>query len=137
MTASAEPTKMHFTRCTDGGFPTSWDLGILCLRRLKDLDRGSSRRAGAWFQRPARPHQGQAFLGGTARSAGNASPEAIQLMAELHAVHFLIIWTGAISAAKKRSDLETILSWMEQCLRTVDRPGGVYLPGDRVEVLKQ
>ena len=33
-------------------------------------------------------------------------------MAELHAVHFLIIWTGAISAAKKRSDLETILSWM-------------------------
>jgi hypothetical protein len=33
-------------------------------------------------------------------------------MAELHAVHFLIIWIGAISAAKKRSDLETILAWM-------------------------
>jgi hypothetical protein len=42
----------------------------------------------------------------------NASPEAVQLMAELHAVHILIIWTGAISLAKKRSDLEAILSWI-------------------------
>ena len=27
--------------------------------------------------------------------------------------------------------------WMEQCLKPVDRLGRVYLPGDRVEVLKQ
>jgi hypothetical protein len=41
-----------------------------------------------------------------------ASPAAVQLMAELHVLHFLIIWNGAISAAKKRSDLDAILSWM-------------------------
>lgn len=33
---------------------------------------------------------------------GGASPGAIQLMAELHAVHFLIIWTGAISYTTKK-----------------------------------
>lgn len=40
------------------------------------------------------------------------SPEGVQLMAELHLVHFLHIWRGAVSAEKKRRDLETILSWM-------------------------
>jgi hypothetical protein len=33
-------------------------------------------------------------------------------MAELHAVHFLMIWVGAISAATKVSILKTILAWM-------------------------
>jgi MoxR-like ATPase len=42
----------------------------------------------------------------------SVSPGAKQLMAEMHAVHFLMIWTGAISAAKKISILETILAWM-------------------------
>ena len=42
----------------------------------------------------------------------SVSPEAKQLMAELHAVHFLMIWTGAISAATKISILETIVAWM-------------------------
>jgi len=40
------------------------------------------------------------------------SPEAVQLMAELHVVHFLHVFNGAISAAKKRGDVETVLSWM-------------------------
>ena len=40
------------------------------------------------------------------------SPEAKQLMAELHAVHFLMIWVRAISAATKVSILKTILAWM-------------------------
>ena len=40
------------------------------------------------------------------------SPEAKQLMAELHAVHFLMIWVGAISAATKVSILKAILAWM-------------------------
>ena len=40
------------------------------------------------------------------------SPEAKQLMAELHAVHFLMIWVGAISAATKVSILNAILAWM-------------------------
>jgi MoxR-like ATPase len=40
------------------------------------------------------------------------SPGAKQLMAELHAVHFLMIWVGAISAAKKVSIIKTILAWM-------------------------
>jgi 5-methylcytosine-specific restriction protein B len=40
------------------------------------------------------------------------SPEAKQLMAELHAVHFLMIWVGAISAATKLGIINTILAWM-------------------------
>jgi MoxR-like ATPase len=40
------------------------------------------------------------------------SPEAKQLMAELHAVHFLMIWVGAISAATKVSIIKAILAWM-------------------------
>jgi 5-methylcytosine-specific restriction protein B len=56
--------------------------------------------------------KGKRFLEKLHDQLANASPEAIQLMAELHAVHFLIIWIGAISAAKKRSDLEAILAWM-------------------------
>ena len=56
--------------------------------------------------------KGKRYLDKLHDQLANVSPEAIQLMAELHAVHFLIIWIGAISAAKKRSDLETILAWM-------------------------
>lgn len=56
--------------------------------------------------------KGKSFLEKLRGQLANISPEAIQLMAELHAVHFLIIWIGAISAAKKRSDLEAILAWM-------------------------
>lgn len=41
-----------------------------------------------------------------------SSPEAVQLMAEVHVVHFLFIRTNAISKSKKLSDLEAILSWM-------------------------
>ncbi|WCO68936.1 AAA family ATPase [Iamia majanohamensis] len=41
-----------------------------------------------------------------------APPEVVQLMAEVHVVHFLIIWPGAMSGAKKVADVETILSWM-------------------------
>ena len=32
-------------------------------------------------------------------------------MAELHAVHFLTIWVGAISAATKVSIIKAILAW--------------------------
>jgi hypothetical protein len=28
------------------------------------------------------------------------------------------------------------LPLLEHCLKPVDRPGGVYVPGDRIEVLK-
>lgn len=43
----------------------------------------------------------------------DVSQEAVQLMAEVHAVHFLLIWIGVISATKKISILEAILSWMQ------------------------
>jgi 5-methylcytosine-specific restriction enzyme B len=56
--------------------------------------------------------KGRRFLEKLHDQLANVSPEAVQLMAELHAVHFLIISTSAISAAKKRSDLEAILAWM-------------------------
>jgi 5-methylcytosine-specific restriction protein B len=41
-----------------------------------------------------------------------ASPRAKQLMAELHAVHFLMIWSGAISVTTKTNILKAILAWM-------------------------
>jgi len=56
--------------------------------------------------------KGKRFLEKLHDQLANVSPGSIQLMAELHAVHFLIIWIGAISATKKRSDLEAILAWM-------------------------
>jgi hypothetical protein len=40
------------------------------------------------------------------------SPSAKQLMTELHAVHFLMIWTGAISVTTKTNILKAILAWM-------------------------
>lgn len=33
-------------------------------------------------------------------------------MAELHAVHFLMIWTGAISVTTKTNIIKAILAWM-------------------------
>ena len=54
----------------------------------------------------------KSFLEKLRDQLSTASPEAIQLMAELHIVHFQIIWTGAISQAKKISDVQAILSWM-------------------------
>lgn len=50
------------------------------------------------------------------------SPEAVQLMAEIHLIHFLMIWHGAISAATKKSQIQTILSWMPE---PVDIPADV------------
>ena len=41
-----------------------------------------------------------------------SSDDARQLMAELHAIHFLVIVNAAMSATKKLTDLRTILSWM-------------------------
>jgi hypothetical protein len=43
---------------------------------------------------------------------GGVSPTAKQLMAELHAAHFLMIWTGAISVTTKTNILKAILAWM-------------------------
>jgi MoxR-like ATPase len=54
------------------------------------------------------------------------SPAAKQLMAELHAVHFLMIWTGAISVATKIRILKTILAWM---------PAPPEVPGDVVRAM--
>src|SRR5438552_16368730 len=41
-----------------------------------------------------------------------ASPGAIQLMAEVHLIHFLIIWKGAVNRSGKMRIIETVLSWM-------------------------
>jgi hypothetical protein len=58
-----------------------------------------------------------------------ASPSAVQLMAELHVVHFLIIDNIAISAAKKRSDLDAILWWMPTPATVPDDVAAVLEPG--------
>ena len=44
--------------------------------------------------------KGKRFLEKLHDQLASVSPEAVQLMAELHAVHFLIISTSAISATK-------------------------------------
>ena len=56
--------------------------------------------------------KGKTFLQKLHGQLSQVSPEAVQLMAELHVVHFLLIWNGAISATKKVRDTETVLSWM-------------------------
>jgi 5-methylcytosine-specific restriction enzyme B len=69
------------------------------------------------------------FLEKLQEQLGDASPDAIQLMAEIHVVHFLIIWTGAISASKKRADVEAILSWMPTPVALPDDIAAAFGPG--------
>ena len=57
---------------------------------------------------------GVKYLAKLQGQVGGASPGAIQLMAELHAVHFLIIWTGAISYTTKKRIMDAILAWMPE-----------------------
>lgn len=59
----------------------------------------------------------------------DVTDDAVLLMAELHVVHFLMIWKGAIGAAKKVSDVETILSWREST-------AGIEVPTDIVDALQ-
>src|ERR1700678_1411125 len=56
--------------------------------------------------------KGKAYLDKLHEQLAGVSPQAVQLMAELHAVHFLMLWTGAISVLKKTSIMEAILGWM-------------------------
>ena len=70
--------------------------------------------------------KGKSFLDKLHGQLAGTSAEAMQLMAELHAVHFLIIWNGAISRKVKQRDLEAILSWSSHA---------VALPADAIEVL--
>jgi MoxR-like ATPase len=56
--------------------------------------------------------KGKAYLDKLHEQLAGVSPPAIQLMAELHAVHFLMLLTGAISVPKKTSIMEAILGWM-------------------------
>lgn len=59
----------------------------------------------------------------------DVTDDAVLLMAELHVVHFLMIWKGAIGAAKKVSDVETILRWREST-------AGVEVPTDIVDAFQ-
>lgn len=54
---------------------------------------------------------GKSFLAKLQEQLRDASPGAVQLMAELHLPFFWWVWQGAISASKKLSDLNAILSW--------------------------
>lgn len=49
------------------------------------------------------------------------SPGAIQLMAELHVIAFLIISPNVISGSRKLSNIETVLSWMPKPPPVPDR----------------
>lgn len=53
----------------------------------------------------------KSFLTKLQEQLSGASPAAVQLMVELHFPFFWWIWEGAISAPKKLSDLNAILSW--------------------------
>jgi MoxR-like ATPase len=63
---------------------------------------------------------GEDFLTKLRGQLREVSPEAVQLMAELHIIYFLIIRNGAVSAAKKLENIETILSWMPSPPRVSD-----------------
>ncbi|WP_028709013.1 McrB family protein [Propionicicella superfundia] len=53
----------------------------------------------------------KSFLAKLQEQLSGASPDAVQLMVELHFPFFWWIWEGAISAPRKLSDLNAILSW--------------------------
>ena len=73
--------------------------------------------------------KGKNFLEKLHGQLAAVSPGAVQLMAELHVVHFLIILNGAISSVKKRSDVEAILSWMPMPVAIPDDVGDTFDPG--------
>ena len=54
---------------------------------------------------------GKSFLAKLKDQLHDASPAAVQLMAEVHVITFLWVWKGAISAQKKLSDIDAVLSW--------------------------
>ena len=61
------------------------------------------------------PDDGQdKYLTKLNRQMRGASPGAVQLMAELHVISFLIVTPAAISVTRKLSNIETVLSWMPE-----------------------
>jgi 5-methylcytosine-specific restriction protein B len=73
--------------------------------------------------------EGTSFLERLHGQLSDASDDVIQLMAEVHIVHFLHIWEGSISPTKKRSDIETILSWMSVPVRLTESVVASLSPG--------
>jgi MoxR-like ATPase len=73
--------------------------------------------------------KGKNFLDKLHDQLAHVSAGAVQLMSELHAVHFLIISNSAISALKKRRDLEAIVSWMPVPCTVPDDVLAVMAPG--------
>jgi MoxR-like ATPase len=59
----------------------------------------------------------------------DVTPEAIQLMAEIHVVHFLVIVIGALSATTKTRIVEAILSWMPVPCKVPDDVVQAMSPG--------
>src|SRR5690554_5138821 len=55
---------------------------------------------------------GSGYVEKLQRQLADASPEQVQLGAEVNAVHFLSVWPGAISGNTKQKAVEQILSWM-------------------------
>ena len=53
------------------------------------------------------------FIDKLERQLVDVSDDAVLLMAELHLVHFLMIYKTAIGGPKKRKDIETILGWRQ------------------------
>lgn len=67
---------------------------------------------------------GSGYVEKLQRQLADASSPVIQLAAEVNAVHFLSVWTGAITGTTKRKSVEQILSWMP--------PPVVVIPDDIV-----
>jgi len=73
--------------------------------------------------------KGKTYLAKMRGQMAEVSPGAVQLMAELHAVYFLIIWVGAISAETKRSTIGAILSWLPAPIAIPDDVARAMSPG--------
>lgn len=87
----------------EGGSILTPGKRIWTLENLEELDE-------KFVQRPDL-RAGLTFLQKLQEQLSDASPDAVQLMAELHVVFFWWIWEGAISGKKKISDINAILSW--------------------------
>ncbi|MCU1498534.1 MAG: hypothetical protein JWM47_2487 [Acidimicrobiales bacterium] len=106
---------------SEGGSLLTPGAPIWTKARLDELESG-------FVQRPDLTPD-KRYLAKLEGQLSDLSQEAIQLTAELHVVHFLMIWRGAFSQESKRKQIETILSWMSSPPSIPDDIVQAFTPG--------
>ena len=100
-------------------------------RRVEGEAAGIYSAAQRWVDAALR---GGTFMNKLQRQLSDASPETIQLAAEILYVNFLIVYRGSIGTEKKREQISRVLGWIDHTIpipEDLDRAldGGVVNPG--------